>query len=419
MSFFVLGVNHKNCPVEVREKLHFKEHELPELLVRFRNACGASELVILSTCNRVEIYGEVEAGSFSETALTGALSRAHGIPEDQYACYLYRHTGREAVRHLFRVAAGLDSMVIGENEILGQLREAFRFANEAGGVHSLLYRLMEKALQIGKSVRTQTKINEGAVSIPSVAVELAEKIFGRLSHHKVMVFGTGEMSGITLKNLKEAGAQIFSIVSRNEARGKLLAGESGAEWIPFTENWDSALKKADIVIASTSAPHPILHLDQVRHAMQNRRGRPLFIIDIAVPRNVEPSVDSIEEVYLYNIDDLQGVADSNLKMRAREIHAAEAMVDQAVLNFQSWLEQLKARPVMESFEQFLEEILERELGRLAKHSPVDEAAKEETKQRIRAKLLHPPLEKIKQASQNGGVTRYLEALHSLFDLKNK
>lgn len=416
MNFIVLGVNHRECPVEIRERLHFSKKQIESILAGFGSEAALSELVILSTCNRVELYAAGEGGIVSAEALTDLLEKTHDIPHAEFAPYLYRFEGKEAVRHLFRVAAGLDSLVVGENEILGQLRDAFRTANDFRSAHSLLYRLMEKALKVGKDVRSATRINEGAVSIPSVAVELAEKIFGRLNGEKVMVLGTGEMSALTLSNLNSGGARALFVVSRSAERGEPLAAEYGARWVSL-DHWEEHLAAVDILIASTAAPHPIIHYDAVKRVMEARRYRPLFMIDIAVPRDVDPRVNSIDDVYVYNIDDLKGVAASNLRLRRAEMQAAEELVERAVVDYQAWLEQLKARPVLEQFEKFLDEVLEREFAALKEE--MDAEQKNRLRQRIRSKLMHAPLEKIKDASRNGGVTRYLEALHSLFNLDKK
>lgn len=418
MGFFVLGVNHKDCPLEIREKLHFSSKQILDALTASQKFPEISELMIVSTCNRVEFYGFTEEERTPEAALLSLIALSHAVTPDYFQPYLYRHEGKSAIHHLFRVTAGLDSLVIGENEILGQVRDAFRMANEIKTVHSLLYRLIEKALKLGKEVRTATKINEGAVSIPSVAVELAEKIFGKLSGEKIMVLGTGEMSELTLKNLKNAGAEALYIVSRNQERGEAVASEFGSQWVSI-EKWEQYLAQVDILIAATSAPHPIVHHDQVKKVMDQRRHRPLFLIDIAVPRDVEANVNSIDDVYLYNVDDLKGVSAANLRLRRKEIQAAETMIERALLDYQGWLEQLKARPTVERFEKFVDDILEMELSRFKETPLASPETRKQIRDRIRAKMMHPPLEKIKEASQNGGVTRYLEALHSLFNLDSK
>ncbi len=418
MGFFIVGINHKDCPVEVRERLHFTSRKLQDGLNFAKNIAQFSEAMILSTCNRVEFYGYADGDDFPEDTFFAMMKEIHGVDRRDFEHYLYRHQGREALRHLFRVSAGLDSLVIGENEILGQLREAFQKAHTAGCLHSLLYRLMEKALKLGKAARTETLINEGAVSIPSVAVELAEKIFGQLTSENVMVLGTGEMAALTVKNLKGAGATIRYVVSHSQERAEKLTVECGGEWVPF-ETWEAKIPDVDIFITATSCPYPIVKFEQVKKLMAERRHRPLFLIDIAVPRNVDPAIHQLDDVYLYNVDDLKSVADRNLKHRGREIEKVEVMVEKALASYQSWLEQLEARPTVESFERHLDKILDEELGELAKKSGIPEARKDEVRDRIRAKLLHGPLTKIKEASQNGGVARYLHALHSLFDLGPK
>ncbi|HTL48767.1 MAG TPA: glutamyl-tRNA reductase [Verrucomicrobiae bacterium] len=415
MSFFVFGINHKSCPVEIREKIHFDKDKLRAALAASRDFTAVSELVILSTCNRVEFFGYSELEACPEETIYNVMESVHGAGRETFSPFVETRSGKDAIHYIFRVAAGLESLVIGENEILSQFRDAFRMANEEGTTHSVLYRLMEKALKIGKDVRHKTKINEGAVSIPSVAVELAEKIFGKLAGEKVMVVGTGEMGLLTLRNLKSSGAEIVYVASRDAEHGEKVATEFGAERIGH-EDWSGALNAVDILITSTASAKPLITADQVRKVMAARRHRPLFVIDIAVPRNVDAHVHAIDDVYLYNIDDLKGVADANLNLRRKQMSDAEELTRAAVLAFSSWLEQLKARPTLERFETFLDQLIERELDSGLRESGLDEARKRKIKDNIRSRLLHAPIEKIKEASQNGGVKRYLEALRSLFDL---
>ncbi|OGW72541.1 MAG: glutamyl-tRNA reductase [Omnitrophica bacterium GWA2_52_12] len=415
MGIFALGLNHKECPVQVRARLHFSPAMTEAALRAMRGDAVVQEFALLSTCNRVELYGYSEKKAAPRERLLTLIESLHDIRRAEFEKYLYFYEGRDAVRHMFRVAAGLDSLVVGECEILGQFREAFRLAGQAGTVHALLYRLMEKVLKTGKDVHARTKITQGAVSIPAVAVELAEKIFGSLGGERVMVVGTGEMGVLTLKNLREAGADIAYIVSRNEERGKALAEEYGAEQLTMTD-WAPALKNVDILIASTSAPEPVILHAQVAPVMAGRRDRPLFLIDIAVPRNIESQVNEIDDVYLYNVDDLKGVSASNLKLRRGELRAAEAIVETAVAQYHSWVEQLSARPTVERFERFLNQVMAKEIDVLARETGLSDDKKNQLINRLRAKLLHRPVEKIKEASQNGGVAKHLEALHSLFDL---
>lgn len=415
MGFFVFGINHNHCPLEVREKLHFDKEQVQEALLRCKESHELSEVVILSTCNRVEFFGHAEKNDIPAIFLYQLIHDILGVRKEQFADYVTTFEGKKAIRYLFRVGAGLESLVVGENEILGQLRDGFRLANEMGTVHSLLYRLMEKALKVGKEVRHQTKINQGAVGIPSVAVELAQKIFGHLTQEQVMVVGSGEMTTTTLKNLKNAGAEIKYVVSRNQAKGEHIATEFAAEWLPIEEGMQK-LTTVDIVITSTSSEEPIFTVRHVSRVMQARRHRPLFIIDIAVPRDVEQAVEDIDDVYLYNVDDLKGVADVNLKVRHKQVHAAERLTDEAVIAFNSWLEQLSARPTLKRFESFVDEILEHELEQSLRKTALNQEERQRIKNRIQSKLMHAPIERIKEASRNGGVTRYLEALHSLFKL---
>ncbi len=415
IQFLVYGLNHKNCPVEVRETLHFREKRLPEAFEWIRREWPSVETLILSTCNRVELYFSMETGELSSETIGRFLTAFHGIDRSQFEHLAYRLEGRAAIEHLFRVAAGLDSMVVGENEILGQLREAFRAAQEANTIDSFLYRWAQRALQAGKLIRTKTKINEGAVSIPSVAVELAEKIFGRLAGEKIMVLGTGEMSELTLQNLRQAGAEALYVMSRSEERGRSLAESFGAHWVS-KEEWEKLLEEIDILIASTAAPHPIVKLDTVRQAMERRRRRPLFLIDIAVPRNIESEINSLDDVHLYNIDDLQEVAQANLRLRRKEIRQTEVYIQQAVDEFQAWVEGLEAGPTIQLLETYLDKLVEEEIQRLAPRTEEERERLAELGRRLRSKFLHAPLETLKESSHLGSVRRTLEALHALFRL---
>ena len=417
IRFLVYGLNHKNCPVEVRETLHFRERRLPEAFEWIRREWPSVETLILSTCNRVELYFSIEEGNLSTETITQFLTAFHGIDRSRFEQYVYRLEGRAAIEHLFRVACGLDSMVVGENEILGQLKEAFRVAQQAGTVDSFLYRWAERALRVGKLIRTKTKINEGAVSVPSVAVELAEKIFGRLAGEKVMVLGTGDMSELTLEHLRKAGAEVLYVMSRSEERGRMVAESFGAQWVS-SEGWEKFLVEVDILIASTSAPHPIVPLEGVREAMAKRRNRPLFLIDIAVPRNIASEINSLDDVYLYNIDDLQEVAQANLRLRRKEVHEAETYIQRAVDEFQAWSEQLEAGPTIERLHRYFDQLIEEEIKRLGPLSEEERERLEEFSRRLRAKFLHAPLETLKESSELGSIRKTLEALQTLFRLRS-
>ncbi|HCM41817.1 MAG TPA: glutamyl-tRNA reductase [Candidatus Omnitrophica bacterium] len=415
MSFFASGVSYKNCPVEIREKLHISEPLLGPALEFIKKQSTVSECVILSTCNRVEFYGEAEDEAGWQFFLKSYWTDQRQMPQSVLDSF-YHFRNIDAVQHLFRVTAGLDSLVVGENEILGQVKTAFRQAHEAGAVHSVLYRLFEKSLKAGKDVRAQTRISEGAVSVPSAAVELAEKIFGNLNGEKIMVIGSGEMAALALDNLRTAGASPAFVASRNQTTGSVLANQFGAEWISM-EQILTHLGRVDIVLSSTSSDEPILKFDEVRQAVAARRSKPLFLIDIAVPRDIDPRVHELEAVYLYNVDDLQSVMDANLHLRRKQIAEAEKIVVSAMHEFESWLESLRARPAMDRLETHLDKILSQELERLAGRADLDKELIRETQHRIKSKILHEPYQRIKEASKNGGVKRYLEAISSLFNLK--
>lgn len=419
IKFLVYGLNYRNCPVEVRETLHFSaKGGLPGAYAWIRREWPSVETLILSTCNRVELYFATEETNLSSETIADFLSAFHGIDRSQFEHLAYRLEDRAAIEHLFRVAASLDSMVVGENEILGQLREAFRAAQEAETVDSFLYRWAERSLRVGKLIRTKTKINEGALSIPSVAVELAEKIFGALSGKKVMVLGTGQMSELTLARLRQAGAETLYVMSRNKERGQLLAESFGARWVS-KEEWENFLVKIDILITSTAAPHPLVKFETVKRVIDKRRHRPLFLIDIAVPRNIEAAIHSLDDVYLYNVDDLQEVAQANLRLRAREIREAEASIHEAVEEFEAWVEQLEAGPTIQLLQETLDQLVEEEMKRWGNLEKEERERFEEFARRLRSKFLHAPLETLKESSRLGAVHRTLEAIHSLFKLEKR
>ncbi len=415
-QFFCIGVSYKTCPVEIREKIAFSEQNLAEALREMRALEGMRECFILSTCNRVELYGRGD--EFAAERAIQFLASFHEVEERELKCHLYQHFGNQVMSHLFRVASGLESMVVGENEIYGQLKEAFRSASEAGTVDSILYQLIERALRVGKKTRTETKISRGAVSVASVAVELAEKIFGRLSGEKVLVLGTGEMSERTIEHLVKEGAGKIVVASRNFERALELANKFGAEPIRFDE-WLRALRTSDIVISSTSAPHPIVRFEEVKMIMQERRNQPLFLIDIAVPRDIEAEVQTLEDVYLYDIDDLESVIQSNVRERKRETRKCDILIEREITQFQSWLEQLEMKPTLRWLQQQFDEFLESELQKSKYHLTGKENEVRDIFIRVRKKMFHKPLEKLKSASREGLLPRYLQLIRELFSEETK
>ncbi|MBI4970609.1 MAG: glutamyl-tRNA reductase [Candidatus Omnitrophica bacterium] len=414
MHISSIGLNHKICPIAVRERLAFSKTAIQEALARMKQNIHASEWFLLSTCNRVEAYFISHGTGHVREEFEKFLSDFHNIEIKEFRNCLYQYEDEEAVRHLFKVICGLDSLVLGENEIHGQIKESFTWASEAGTLGPVLGRLFERAFQVSKKARTETKINEGAVSIPSVAVELAEKIFGRLHGEKVLVLGTGEMSELTLKHLVASGAGAILVANRTYEKAVTLAARFNAEAVHF-DDWLTRLKSVDIVITSTAAPHAIVTHEDVVGVMRSRRQKPLFLIDIAVPRDVESEVAKIDDVYLYNIDDLRVVAESNLKERKKEIESCEHMILEKSEEFFKWLNGLESSEVINRFREYLDFCLEQELN--GRFHALPEEERKQLADRLRGKIMHAPLEKLKEAAKNGGSHRYLEAIEALFDLE--
>lgn len=410
-KLYCAGIDHHRTNVELRERFSISEKRLPEALDAMRQIEGVRECFLLSTCNRVELYARGD--ELLAKSLPKFLSSFHGIEESELNCHRYILQGEEAARHLFKVSSGLESMVIGEYEIYGQLKRAFKAAIDAGTVDSVLFQLIERALRIGKRVRTETKISKGAVSVSSVAVELAEKIFGHLHGEQVLVIGTGEMSELTLQHLVKAGAGKIIVTSRSFEKALGLAQKFGAEPIAFDE-WLRALRASDIVISSTAAPHAIIKAEDVKSVMQERRRKPLFFIDIAVPRDVESAVQHIDDVYLYNIDDLQSVIHTNVRERKREVEKCEKLIDHELEEFQGWIEQLDLKPTLSWFQNYFDEVVREEIEKSRSKFSGKEEELESLLTRVRKKLFHRPLKNLKRASHDGSLHRYLQMVRELF-----
>ena len=326
MNLFCVGLSHHIANVEALE-IFAGDSDTHCLL---RNA-GCAEALLLSTCNRVEVYGAAESPPATrEVAL--CLARARDNQLVDYAPAFYRHEGRECVQHLFRVAAGVDSMVVGETEILGQVKKAYESARSAATTGRCLHQLFQRAFRVAKQVRTHTDITRGAVSIGSVAVDLAYKIFGNLADRKVLVLGAGETSQRTARALVSRGVKDLRVSNRSLERARELAGAVGGSPIPF-EDWISQCREIDILITSTASDSPLLHAANLSPILQERLDRPLFIIDIAVPRDVHPAVNELEGVFLYDMDSLQSVADQSLALRRQQISSAEEIIAEHVADF--------------------------------------------------------------------------------------
>ncbi len=341
-----LGLSHHQVGVDVRERFAFPEARIPTALGTLRAEGLIQEGVILSTCNRVEIYAAVRHRADAVEGLFNYLRDHSGVP-DLRSDWFYEIPYPGSASHLFKVASGLDSMVLGETEILGQVKRAYTLALENQATGKALNRLFQKAFQAAKQVRSETGVQRGAVSVGSAAVELAEGIFGDLRQQRVMVLGAGEISERTARSLISRGVRRLVVSNRSTDRARTLAAELGGEAIPF-EDWPTRVVESDILISSTAAPHTIVHPDQIQQAMRQRRRRPLFVIDLAVPRDVEPAVNFIDNVYLYDIDALESLAQRAAEERKREILAAETLIQQHLCDFTEWwLRQSRPAPCLD------------------------------------------------------------------------
>lgn len=331
MKLFCVGLSHHTASVETRERYA----RTSELEAGLRNATGCSEALLLSTCNRVEVYAVAEAAIDTQTVARRLAASDVTCEIDETALF-YRHEGEECIQHLFRVASGLDSMVVGETEVLGQAKQAYAAARESGGAGPYLHRLFQRAFRVSKQVRTHTDITRGAVSVGSVAVELAGKIFGELDRRKVLVLGAGDTSEKTARALASRGVKDLRVSNRCGERAEQLAAAVGGRAVPFGD-WISQCQEIDILISSTAASEPLLTRETLAPILQGRWDRPLFIIDIAVPRDVAPDVNEMEGVFLYDIDSLQSIAAQSLAQRRRQVQAAEEIIGQHVREFSDWL----------------------------------------------------------------------------------
>jgi glutamyl-tRNA reductase len=398
----VVGLNHETAPVSVREALAFPKERLPEALSRVREEAGLAEAMILSTCNRVEVYGR--AAEPSVGAVAAFLGRFHGRPDAEVAPHLYRLEGEAAVRHAFRVAASLDSMVMGEPQILGQVKEAFEAAEKAGALGAVMNALRNRAIAAAKRARTETAIGRNAVSVSHVAVELARKIFGSLRDRAVLLVGAGKMSEVAARQMVRDGARASVLGGRTFEKAEQLAAALGGRAAPF-EALRAELARADIVISGTGAPGVVIHRADVEAAQAARRGRPLFLIDIAVPRDVAEDAARVSGVFLYDLDDVKKVAEANLRERKKEAAAAEAILEEEVRDFLEWRRSLEVVPLLVELRRRADEIrraeIEKARKRLGPLTPEQESALEAATSAIVNKLLHSPTVQLKQMAGDG------------------
>ena len=419
MQLLLVGVSHRTAPIELRERLDFSARGVDRALTALSGTGTHHEATIVSTCNRVELYVGCDEPDAARTGIQQFLSEFHGIAADQLAPHIYVKTGHDAAAHLFRVAAGLDSLVMGEPQILGQVKEAFAVASQMGCTGPLLNKLFHAAFAAGKRVRSETALAQGAVSVSYAAVELARKIFGDLKGRTVLVLGAGEMGKLTAIHMKSQGIGRMIITSRTAAHATALAESIGGTAMP----WDAltaTLVEADILITATGASTPIISRALISQTMKARRQRPLFIIDIAVPRDVEGAAGDLEQVFLYNIDDLQAVVQENISKRSTEASDAEHIIAQELRRFVAWLNSRSAIPTIVALRQRFESIRQSELRRLepklASLAPEARARVDEITRLIMEKLLINPTEQLKSAPDADTAAAYSDALTRLFGL---
>jgi glutamyl-tRNA reductase len=419
MKFQLIGVNHKSAPVEVRERLAIPESRMPEAYRCLTEQAGVDEGMILCTCNRVEVLANSQNGSAD---LRQFLHSYFQIPPDDLEKHLYEYHEQDAIRHVFRVAASLDSMVVGEPQILGQVKEAYATARALGGVRQHLDQLLTRSFAVAKRVRTETAVGSSSVSIASVAVELAKKIFGNLSGKTVYLIGAGKMSELAARHLMAHGCASIFVANRTFDRAVHLADKFNGQAIRFEELYHLC-DRADIVITSTGAPHAIFRREHGEQFLSRRRNRPMFFIDIAVPRDVDPAMNKLDGIFVYDIDDLQQAITSHVADRRKEAELAEAIINLEVERFQARMQTLDVVPTIVSLQDHLETIRQAEIdrvrGRLGPLNTDQEAAIEALTRGIVNKIMHTPISTLKSAARESEVTTVVELVRRLFNLHEK
>ena len=420
MHLFLLGVTHRTAPIELRERLDFSSRDISVAVAKLYSRTTTAESVVLSTCTRSELYILTENIGKARDELVSFLSEYHQLPGELFVPHLFARENSEVVHHLYRVAAGLDSLVLGEPQVLGQVKEAFSIASEKQCSGPFLNRLFHSAFAVGKRVRTETELGAGAVSVSFAAVQLARKIFGSLKDRRVLVMGAGEMGKLTAKHLRSQGVGEIAITSRTMGPVKQIAEAVDGTPVAWTE-LTKELARADIVVAATGSPNLTLTRKDITSVMGPRRRGPLFIIDITIPRNVEPEAGDLEQVFLYNIDDLQIIVQENLSRRSSEIQKAEEIVNEEVHRFTSWRRSRGAVPTIVALRKHAEAIRRSELQRLdGQLSGLDPAARkrvEEVTRLIVEKLLIGPTEQLKELPDEETQIAYTEAVRRLFGLQ--
>ena len=406
MKLLLTGVSHNTAPVEVRESLAFRAEDLPRALQDLRSRAGVNEALILSTCNRVEITVTTEDSIDPEATVDLFLTDHKPVPTQGIGPHVYRYQGREAIHHLFRVAASLDSMVVGEPQILGQLKVAYTAAKDAGAVCGWLDGLLTRAFGVAKRVRSETGIGQMAVSVSYAAVELARKIFGSLAGRTVMIVGAGKMSELAARHLRRSGASHVFVTNRTHDRAMEMARLFQGTPVEY-DRFHATLPEVDILIASSAAPHYILNKEEMQRVIAARRNKPAYLIDLAVPRNIDPSVNDVANVFLYDIDDLQEVVNANLRERMKEAERAETLVSEEVERMMARLKVVEITPTIVGLQEQLEQIrsaeIEKARRRYGPFTPQQEEALDAATRAIINKVAHGPISELRvQAGKPDG-----------------
>ncbi len=423
MEIVLVGLNHRTAPVEVRERVSFSEEQAQRAAEELRARGILEETLVLSTCNRSEVYG-VPPESSHECApgLSSFLSEFHSVRHEVLSVSLYHHYDREAVRHLFQVAAGLDSMLLGEAEILGQVREAYRFAHEHGATGPVLNRLFQGALEVGKRVRTETELGTRPMSAAAAGVKLAERIFGKLSERKALVLGAGEMSEQVLSHLRDRGIAQLQVMNRSREKAEELAKQFGGKVVGWGE-WDSALQTPDVVVGSVSAEEPVLRRDIVERAMAARGNRALFLMDLGVPRNIDAKVAELYNVYVYNTDDLTEIVQQNRNARESEIPHAQGIVEEHVSKFLSWQASVELVGLVDALRTKLREeratFIRSRMEPMKHLSETDRAQVEKLMDEMLEKVLLEPAQRLRGEKELRRKIQNVEALRDLFLLNRE
>ncbi|MBL0387128.1 glutamyl-tRNA reductase [Tumebacillus sp. ITR2] len=421
MYIMVVGLNYRSAPVEIRERFALQESQLDGALSKLRASGDLHEVVLVSTCNRTEIYAVAEERAGGEEAIHGFLAELSGVPRAKFLPHLYQYGENAAIRHLFRVTAGLDSMVLGETQILGQVRSGFLFSQEIGATGPVFNNLFKRSVTVAKRAHNETKIGENAVSVSYAAVELAKKIFESLDHKTVLVIGAGKMSELTAKHLNANGATRVIVVNRTYQRAKELADKFNGKALDMN-SLDLALKEADIVVSSTGAEGYVVTKAHVQATMKARRHRPLFLIDIAVPRDLDPEMCKVDNVFLYDIDDLEGVIAVNMKERAKEAEKVEGIIAEEMIAFRQWQNEQNAKPLImklrESAMANQAQLMQNLVNKVPGLTDKDIHTVNKLTTALINQMIHGPITQVKEMAAEKEADMYLEVFARIFGLEN-